>query len=78
MFNQILYWLWSEDPINAALLRIMNQRFEDAYNTLDDKVPYIPGLEHWLGFRYSWVSIHIARDPSENPATLLENALGWR
>ncbi len=58
MFNQILNWLTgAKTPINAASLRIMNRRFVDAYNTLDDKVPYIPGLEHWLGFRHSWVSI---------------------
>lgn len=44
-------------PINAASLRIMNRRFVDAYNTLNEKMPYIPGLEHWLGFRHSWVTI---------------------
>jgi hypothetical protein len=58
IFNQILNWLTgARTPINAASLRIMNRRFVDAYNTLDDKAPYIPGLEHWLGFRHSWVSI---------------------
>jgi dolichol-phosphate mannosyltransferase len=58
MFNYVLNWLTgARTPINTASLRIMNRRFVDAYNTLSDKVPYIPGLEHWLGFRHSWVTI---------------------
>jgi dolichol-phosphate mannosyltransferase len=44
-------------PINAASLRIMTRQFVDAYNTLADKTPYIPGLENWLGFRHAYVPI---------------------
>lgn len=44
-------------PVNAASLRIMTRRFVDAYNTLGDKTPFIPGLENWLGFRHTYVPI---------------------
>ena len=58
VFNQTLNWLTgATTPTNAAALRIMNRRFVDAYNSLNEKTPYIPGLEHWLGFRHSWVPI---------------------
>jgi len=58
LFNRILNWLTgAKTPINSASLRIMNRRFVDAYNTLNDRLPYIPGLEHWLGFRHAWVTI---------------------
>jgi len=58
VFNHTLNWLTgAATPTNAAALRIMNRRFVDAYNTLNEKTPYIPGLEHWLGFRHSWVAI---------------------
>ena len=35
----------------------MNRRVVDTFNTLNECMPYIPGLEHWLGFRHSWVAI---------------------
>jgi dolichol-phosphate mannosyltransferase len=58
MFNHVLNWLTgARTPTNASALRIMNRRFVDAYNALNEKMPYIPGLEHWLGFRHSWVAI---------------------
>jgi dolichol-phosphate mannosyltransferase len=58
LFNHTLNWLTgAATPTNAAALRIMNRRFVDAYNSLNEKTPYIPGLEHWLGFRHSWVPI---------------------
>ena len=58
VFNHTLNWLTgATTPTNAAALRIMNRQFIDAYNSLNEKTPYIPGLEHWLGFRHSWVSI---------------------
>ena len=72
MFNSVLNWLTgARTPINAASLRIMNRRFVDAYNALNDKVPYIPGLEHWLGFRHSWVTIrHTERTVGKSSYTL--------
>ena len=58
VFNRVLNWLTGAmTPTNAASLRIMNRQFVNAYNELNDKTPYIPGLEHWLGFRHSWVAI---------------------
>lgn len=47
----------AKTPINAASLRIMTRPFVDAYNTLSEKTPYIPGLENWLGFRHVYVPI---------------------
>ena len=43
--------------MNAASLRMMNRRFIDAYNTLSERTPFIPGLENWLGFRHSYVPV---------------------
>jgi len=57
-FNSMLNWLTgSRTPTNAASLRIMTRRFVDAYNLLQEKTPYIPGLESWLGFQHAWVPI---------------------
>ena len=47
----------AKTPLNAATLRIMTRRFIDAYNSLGDRAPYIPGLENWLGFRHAYIPI---------------------
>jgi dolichol-phosphate mannosyltransferase len=39
----------------------MNRAFVDAYNTLSEKTPYLPGLENWLGFRQGYVPIRHQR-----------------
>ena len=52
----------AKTPVNAATLRLMSRQFVDAYNRLNEKTPYIPGLENWLGFRHVYVPIrHQAR-----------------
>ena len=57
-FNLSLNFLTgAKTPLNAASLRIMTRQFVDAYNTLADKTPFIPGLENWLGFRHAYVPI---------------------
>jgi dolichol-phosphate mannosyltransferase len=57
-FNALMNTLTgSNTPANAASLRIMNRAFVDAYNSLTEKTPYIPGLENWLGFRHAYVAI---------------------
>jgi glycosyltransferase involved in cell wall biosynthesis len=57
-FNSTLNLLTgAKTPLNAASLRIMTRQFIDAYNSLGDRTPYIPGLENWLGFRHSYVPI---------------------
>ncbi len=49
-------------PLNTATLRIMNRKFVDAYNSLNERTRYIPGLEMWLGFRRGYCNIeHVAR-----------------
>ena len=58
VFNSLLNALTgSKSPINAASLRMMNRRFIDAYNTLSERTPFIPGLENWLGFRHAYVPV---------------------
>ncbi len=44
-------------PINATTMRIMTRRAVDMYNALTEKSRYIPGLEGWLGLRYTRVPI---------------------
>ncbi len=57
-FNATLNFLTAaKTPLNAASLRIMTRQFIDAYNSLGDQTPYIPGLENWLGFRHIYVPI---------------------
>ncbi|MCU1336548.1 MAG: glycosyltransferase family 2 protein [Bryobacterales bacterium] len=62
-FNALLNALTgAETPLNAASLRMMTRPFVDAYNTLNEKTPFIPGLENWLGFKHGYVTIrHQAR-----------------
>ncbi|HTR49089.1 MAG TPA: glycosyltransferase family 2 protein [Kofleriaceae bacterium] len=45
------------NPVNATTVRIMTRRAVDVYNRLSEKSRYIPGLEGWLGMRYTRVPI---------------------
>ena len=57
-FNSTLNLLTgAKTPLNAASLRIMTRQFINAYNSVGDHAPYIPGLENWLGFRHAYVPI---------------------
>lgn len=57
-FNALLNALTgAKIPGNAASLRVMNRAFVDAYNTLSEKTPYLPGLENWLGFRHGYAPV---------------------
>ena len=62
-FNTLLNALTgAKTPVNAASLRMMTRSFVNAYNTLSEKTPFIPGLENWLGFGHAYVTIrHQAR-----------------
>jgi glycosyltransferase involved in cell wall biosynthesis len=61
-FNALLNALTgAKTPTNVASLRMMTRPFVDAYNTLNEKSPYIPGLENWLGFRHGYVLIRHQR-----------------
>jgi len=44
-------------PVNATTMRIMTRPAVDVYNGLTEKSRYIPGLEGWLGLRYTRVPI---------------------
>lgn len=45
------------NPPNATTMRIMTRRAVDVYNGFTEKSRYIPGLENWLGLRYTRVAI---------------------
>lgn len=62
-FNVVLNALTGYSmPPNASTLRIMRRRFVDAYNGLQERSRFIPGLEMWLGFEYHHVPVrHQAR-----------------
>jgi glycosyltransferase involved in cell wall biosynthesis len=76
-FNMCLNLLTgAKTPINAASLRIMTRQFVNAYNSLADKTPFIPGLENWLGFRHAYVPIrHQYRTRGKSSYTLRKR---WR
>lgn len=58
LFNVFLNRLTGyETPTNASTARVMNRRFLSAYNSLNEKNRYLPGLEKWLGFRYGYVPV---------------------
>lgn len=63
LFNWVLNKATSQNmPINASTLRIMNRKFVDAYNSLNEKKRFIPALENWLGFKHKYIYIkHQAR-----------------
>lgn len=44
-------------PVNATTVRIMTRRAVDVYNSLTERSRYIPGLEGWLGLKYTRVPI---------------------
>jgi dolichol-phosphate mannosyltransferase len=44
-------------PVNATTMRIMTRRAVDIYNGLTEKSRFMPGLEGWLGLRYTRVPI---------------------
>jgi dolichol-phosphate mannosyltransferase len=61
-FNLLLNFLTgAKTPANSSSLRMMTRTFVNAYNTLSEKTPFIPGLENWLGFRHSYVPVRHQR-----------------
>jgi dolichol-phosphate mannosyltransferase len=66
----------TDSPLNVATLRIMTRRFVDAYNELQEKSRYIPGLELWIGFRRAYVEIeHRPRTRGRSSYTLKKRLL---
>ncbi|MEJ0055053.1 MAG: glycosyltransferase family 2 protein [Bacteroidota bacterium] len=54
-------------PLNTSTLRVMNRKFVNAYNELQEKTRYLPGLEMWLGFKKGFVETeHQARDKGKS------------
>ena len=57
----------SRIPLNVTTIRIMNRKFIDAYNELNEKSRYLPGLETWLGFKHGYLPImHNERDKGKS------------
>lgn len=57
LFNLTLNWLTGVSvPHNVSTLRLMNRRFVNAFNRLEERSRYIPGLETWLGFKRGYVA----------------------
>ena len=73
--SRIFHWTLNKltgasTPTNAATLRLMNRKFVDAYNSLEERSRFIPGLEVWLGFRHGYVPIdHVARTRGKSTYT---------
>ncbi|MCU0390449.1 MAG: glycosyltransferase family 2 protein [Thermoflexibacter sp.] len=67
-FNILLNKLTGgNSPVNVSTLRVMNRRFIDAYNSLQEKSRYLPGLESWLGFKQGYVPTkHQARQKGKS------------
>ncbi len=58
LFNWVLNKATSQNiPVNSSTLRIMNRKFVNAYNSLNEKKRFIPALENWLGFKHKYVAI---------------------
>ncbi|MEA2163915.1 MAG: polyisoprenyl-phosphate glycosyltransferase [Thermoanaerobaculia bacterium] len=57
-FAHTLNWLTgARVPTNVSTLRVMNRTFVEAYNSLEERARYLPGLESWLGFKHGYVSV---------------------
>ena len=52
VFNRLI---GSSIPYNTATLRVMNRRYIEALKQLNDKTPFLQGLESWLGFKVHYV-----------------------
>jgi glycosyltransferase involved in cell wall biosynthesis len=60
-------------PRNTATLRVMNRRFADAFKQVNDKFPFVQGLENWFGFRVKYVPTeHRPRSDDKSSYTLLK------
>jgi len=58
LFFAFFNWLTGQKtPQNTSPLRVMNRRFIDAYNQLQEKTRFPQGLENWLGFKHHYVLI---------------------
>jgi glycosyltransferase involved in cell wall biosynthesis len=42
-------------PPNTATLRIMNRRYVEALKQMNDKFPFLQGLESWIGFKVKYI-----------------------
>lgn len=52
VFNSLV---GSRIPFNTATLRVMTRQYVDAILQLNDKTPFMQGLENWIGFETRYV-----------------------
>jgi glycosyltransferase involved in cell wall biosynthesis len=68
-FNYVLNKLTGQNiPLNVATIRMMNRRFVNSYNLLNEKSRYLPGLESWMGFKHGYVDT-IHRDRAQGKSS---------
>ncbi len=73
-FNWTMNKLTGDDtPLNVSTMRLMSRRFINEYNKLTEKSRYLPGLEHWIGFKRGYVEIdHQSRKKGQSSYTLMK------
>ena len=72
---RIFFWLFnaltgSSIPQSTATLRVMNRRIADAFQRVNDKFPFIQGLETWFGFKIKYLETeHVERADGKSSYT---------
>ena len=62
LFNIVLNKLTGYDiPLNTTTVRILKRPVVNAFNCLNERQRYIPGLESWMGFKHAYVPIETQR-----------------
>ena len=72
---RLFFWAFNlliggQIPQNTASLRLMNRRYVDALKSMNDKFPFLQGLEAWIGLRVSYTPTrHQERKDSKSSYT---------
>ena len=73
LFHMILTKLTKlEVPPNGSTMRIMTRRYLGAYNQINERERYLPGIEAWLGFKTVYKEI------SQQPRALGESSYSFK
>jgi dolichol-phosphate mannosyltransferase len=60
-------------PHSTATLRIMTKQYADNYKLINDKMPFIQGLETWFGYRVKYVPTnHLQRMDKKTSYTFIK------
>jgi glycosyltransferase involved in cell wall biosynthesis len=67
------YLIGSKIPSNTATLRVLNRKYVDAILSLQDKTPFLQGLESWVGFKVRYIETeHVPRADKKSSYTFLK------